>query len=301
MLKLQGKVLDRQIEAEVVDREDIDRRGYLTVTEEVPRWFGRGTKTKTRKVHVGYLKRPARDDEEVMRTFEHTCSLVHFILARGRRGHLHYTCQFDGFPAANFQVGELMIRFDAARLESNGGMPLADIVFFGKGTRRGPLEYRDSRTVVLTFKDADQVKKFFTPLGRRMPEDIKIDETTYSRQDDGTYQSQNGSILPYLVILWMLLPSAGRAEMVSQNPGVQELLRDCGVVAGDAEGQASADAPTIEIDGNEVDFADTKSEPLEAVGDAGAGVGNDDGVQIGGDNNSAVTFDAPSMSSTGTD
>jgi hypothetical protein len=116
-------------------------------------------------------------------------------------------------------------------LKYNDGMPIAEVWFDGTGKRRGPLHDYDTSRIVCTFADREQMDQYLDVTNRRMPKSITHQGVKYSGMTNGAYQSDDGSMLPGLLVMYFMLSSDEQQAFAAQNPEVQSLLGDTSSVA----------------------------------------------------------------------
>lgn len=262
-----GSNLANQLSADVASDYGEDGSGYKTVT--VQRLLG-GAKQK--KQYVGYVNRPATDDDSVKRQFHHRCGLLKIVMAPQRNGPM-FVAFLDGHVTSNFVSSEMEFRFAPDVLKENDGKPIAEVWFSGTGKRHGPLHNYGTSRIICTFADKEQMDQCLDLTNRRMPKSITHQGVTYDATSGGQYQSGDGSILPYLVVMYFLLPSNEQQAFVTQNPEVRSLLgdtlQDVSTVAGaaDADNQTPADGADYGDQGDQPGGGDTGD------GDGGGGGG----------------------------
>lgn len=197
-----------------------DGKGYKTVT--VRGIFG-GKKQK--KEFVGKVSRPATDDDSVVREFWHRCGLLKIVMTPHRDGPM-FVAFLDGHVASNFVSDKMEFHFAPDDLKDNEGKPIAEVWFYGRGRRHGPLyDYSTSR-IICTFADKEQMDQYLDLTNRRMPKSITHRGVTYSLTSSGAYQSSDGNILPDLLLMYFLLSANEQHAFVAQNPEVQSMLGD---------------------------------------------------------------------------
>ncbi|MFA5997048.1 MAG: hypothetical protein WC791_01010 [Candidatus Paceibacterota bacterium] len=235
-----GSNLANQLTASVQTYGE-DGHGYKTVT--VPRVLLGGTKQK--KILVGFISRPAVDNECADRNFRHRCGLLKITMTPGGRNGPIFTVFLDGHVASNFVSHEIEFRFAPEELQENVGDPVAEVWFRGKGDRRGPLKEYSASRIVCTFADKEQMEKHLDVTSRQMPRSITSKGVVYHSTGSGHYQSNDGSMLPSLAVIYFLLSPSEQQAFAAQNPEVQSFVSDTSqeVSMGDGGtfGEASAD------------------------------------------------------------
>lgn len=212
-----------------------NRGDYNVTTEQYSGFFG-GTKTREKKEYVGTGWVLTNDDnEDAKRQYRHRCGLLKIVMTPHRNGPM-FVVFLDGHVMSNFVSGEMEFRFVPEDLKENDGKPIAEVWFHGKGKRHGPLhEYGTSR-IICTFADKEQMDQYLDLTNRRMPKSITHDGVTYSSTSGGQYQSSDGSILPYLLVMYFLLSPNEQQVFAAQNPEVQSMLGDTTQDASIADG-----------------------------------------------------------------
>lgn len=245
---------------------------------------------KQKKVRVGYIRRAATDDDEVMREFRHRCGLLKIVMAPHRDGPM-FVVFLDGHVTSNFVSEEMEFHFAPDELKDNDGEPIADVWFSGKGTRHGPLRGYGTSRIVCTFANKEQMDQYLDLTNRRMPKSITHQGVTYSATSSGQYQSSDGSILPYLLVMYYLLSSNEQQAFAVKNPEVQSLLGDTtqNVATADSSfdsvgSQTPADGANYGNDGDQSGVADFGGSDTDGgdTGGGGDGGGGDGGGSGGG-------------------
>ncbi len=253
-----GSNLANQLTAEQARDYGKDGKGHVVITT-VPRVLFPGTKQK--KTSYEWIERPATDEDVVRREFHHRCGLLKIVLVSSR-DRIQFTAFLDGHVTSNFVSSEIEFRFAANELEDNGGKPTAEVWFAGSGPRRGPLEYYGTSRLVCTFADQEQMNQYLDLTSRRALKSVTYKGTRYDVTPAGSYQSGDGSSLPLLVAMYLLLSPSEQRAFAAQNPEVQSLADD---TADDSQ-------DTEESSGNDADFeggADMGGGDVGGGGDTG--------------------------------
>lgn len=293
-----GSNFGHQLSAEDVVEYGEDGKGYKIVT--VQRLFG-GTKQKKKK--VGYLKRLATDNDVVKRKFRHRCGLLRIVMAQGRDTPI-FVAFLDGHVTSNFVSSEMEFHFAPDDLKDNDGKPIVEVWFEGKGKRRGPLDIYGTSRIVCTFADKEQMDQYLDLTNRRMPKSITHQGVTYDATNSGTYQSSDGNILPYLLVMYFLLSTNEQQAFAAQNPEVQSLLNDTSSqIAAGADGQGAQTAEGASFDKNasggtsSVDGATYDDDRNQSGGaDYSSSSSYDSGSSSSFDSGSSSSFDSGSSS-----
>lgn len=227
-----GSNLANQLSAKVWKNYGTDGYQY---TEVVYTTIFGNRKTKTKTAYIGHNLYEADDaDEEAKREFKHRCGLLKIVMMPGRNGPV-FAVFLDGHVVSNFDSGEMEYRFAPEELGENGGKPIAELMFSGKGKRFGPLRQYGTSHIICTFADQKQMNEYLDVTNRRMPKAIVYQGETYSSTSTGQYQSDSGSMLPLLMVMYFLLPNNEREAFAAQNPEIQ------GMLGSDASGREQTD------------------------------------------------------------
>ncbi len=248
-----------------------NRGDYNVTTEQYKGLFG-GNKTRTKTEYVGPGWTLTTDDnEEAKRQYQHRCGLLKIVMTPHRNGPM-FVVFLDGHVTSNFVSGEMEFRFAPGELTENSGNPIVEVWFHGRGKRHGPLDDYGTSRIVCTFADKEQMDQYLDLTNRRMPKSITHQGVTYSATSGGQYQSSDGSILPYLLVMYFLLSSNEQQAFAAQNPEVQSLLGDTTQDATVVDGVAHADNQQS-TDG--ADYGDQGDQPGDSGGDGGGGGDSD--------------------------
>lgn len=251
-----------------------NRGNYNVTTEQYSGFFG-GMKTREKEEYVGTGWVITTDDnEDAKRQYRHRCGLLKIVMTPHRNGPM-FVVFLDGHVTSNFVSGEMEFRFAPEDLKKNDGKPIAEVWFHGKGKRRGPLHDYGTSRIICTFVDKEQMDQYLDLTNRRMPKSITHDGVTYSPTSGGQYQSSDGSILPYLLVMYFLLSPSEQEAFAAQNPEVQSMLGDT------TQNASIADGPDGTVDQTPADGAD--------YGDGGDYSG---GADVGGSDTGGGDTDA---------
>lgn len=221
---------------------------YNVTTEQYTGFFG-GTKTRQKKEYVGTeLVVTTDDNEEATRQFKHRCGLLKIVMTPHRNGPM-FVAFLDGHVASNFVSSEMEFRFAPDDLKDNDSKPIAEVWWHGKGKRLGPFHDYGTSRIVCTFADKEQMDQYLDLTNRRMPKSITHQGVTYNSTSSGTYQSSDGSILPYLLVMYFLLSSNEQHAFAAQNPEVQSLLGDTTQNATIVDGPSDGGGNQTTVDG----------------------------------------------------
>ena len=145
--------------------------------------------------------------------------------------------------------------------------PIAEVWFHGEGKRWGPLRNYGTSRIVCTFADRKQMEEYIDLRTRQMPKSITYQGVAYKAVDGGQYQSGDGNILPYLLVMYFLLSPSEQEAFTNQNPEVQGLL-------GDAENFTATDGASEDFTGSEfVESGECSVDTGSSTGDGFGGMG----------------------------
>lgn len=227
-----GKNHANQTVVEIYGR---DGNGYnITETETttLPLGFGKPTTVES-KEFVGWIKvlpdAMWDDVKNAHRQFAHRCGVLRLVLMNGYKGEPQIVVFYDGHFTTSYDVDDVSFRFAPEDLGVNDGKPIADLVFSWTGSREMPLESGSEwvPATVITFRDQVQMNQYLDiATSRRLPRSLRYGGKDYESQGDGRYVSEDGSILPMLVLLYVLMPSEGRENLLADHPDLKDGVAD---------------------------------------------------------------------------
>lgn len=201
-----GRNLATQLSVEKVD----DPRNY-TVTK-VPWKFLFFSGERKEKNYLPMQEQIAE------RTYRFTCGLKKLTM-RNRSGESVFIIELDGHVTSTLDADSINFRFSKKEIKK-GGKPIVSIRFKGTGPRNGPLEAYEALSARITFRDHTQMDRYTDlPKGRKS---IWYRGKKYFASRGDQYRSDDGSILPYAVLLYCLMASDSRDSFASPGSGFSE-------------------------------------------------------------------------------
>lgn len=224
-----GSNLSEQVEALVY--KGLGNRGnYNFTTEKYKDFFGK-TKIRGREEFVGSGNVVTTDDNEIAkRQYRHRCGLLKITMTQLSKGTVMFTVFLDGHVVSDFPSNEIEFRLAPDDLKENANRPIAEIWFRGEGKRWGPLNLYVASRIICTFADKEQMEQYLDLTNRRVSKpgmhnkSIVYQGKIYNAISNSQYQSNDGSILPHLLMMYLLLSPSEQQTFAAQNPEVQDLL-----------------------------------------------------------------------------
>lgn len=250
---------------------------------------------KMKQKWIDGFNRLATDDDSAKRYFRHRCGLLKIVMTPGRNGPT-FVAFLDGHAPSNFDSHEIEFRFASEELADNEGKPVAEVWFSSTGKRWGPFSGYGTSRIVCTFANKEQTDQYLDVTNRRMPKSITHKGVTYGSTSSGQYQSSDGSILPYLLVMYFLLSSNEQQAFAAQNPEVQTMLPSDGEFGGaGASASFAAETPASEVAGQD-DQMPASGAVYDDGGDNSGGT-DSGGTDSGSSDSSGSSSDSGSSSS----
>lgn len=268
-----GSNIGNQLVAKPISDPGDNNSSYRV--QRVPGWFGRET---TRRVYVGNNKIPAADTDNTARCFRHRCGLLKVVLMPGPQGP-EFVAFLDGHVTSRFSPDEVSFHF--AELGPDGGKPVADVEFWVNGPRKGPFTNYATTRLMCMFVDQAQMDQYVDVSNRRMPKAITHKGVTYRSNGSGEYHSDDGSALPLMVAMYLMLGPNEQQAFAAQNPDVRAMVSggDGDFGGGGATGDFNSDAPASGSVPDGVSYGD---DAASQVGGGDGGISGGDGGSFGG-------------------
>ena len=249
---------------------------YNITTEEYKGFFGR-MKTRKKKEYVGIGWVSVSDDnEDAIRQYRHRCGLIKVIMTPHRNGPM-FVALLDGHVTSNFASNEIEFRFAPDGLAENDGKPIAEVWFQGEGERRGPLHNYGTSRIVCTFADEAQMDHYLDVTGRKVPKSVTHNGATYHATGTGDYRSDDGSVLPYLLLAYLLLSPSEQKAFAAENSEVRDMLGNASeVVQGDVAGESETNERSADASADLGGSDDASGSNSDDQGDSDTGDAGDD-------------------------
>lgn len=152
------------------------------------------------------------------RTYRFTCGLKKLTM-RNRSGESVFIAELDGHVTSTLDADSTEFRFSKKDVKK-GGKPTVSIRFKGTGLRNGPLKDYEALSARITFRDHAQMDRYtILPKGRKT---VWYRGKKYLTQSNGNYRSEDGSLLPYAVMLYCLMSSGGRESFAGSDSGFSQ-------------------------------------------------------------------------------
>jgi len=217
-----GSNVAHQISADDIPMYGEDGEGNKIVT--VSGWFGLEKKKRT---FVGHINRPATDNDQTKRQFQHRCGLLKITLNSldSWRDDPVFTTSLDGHIGSELWASEMEFHFAPDELEENCGNPIAEIWFSVFGKRLGPFRDYNASRIVCVFRDKEQMLEYLDLSNFPLNSTTVIHKNVeYKETSPGQYESSDGGILKCLLVPYLLLSPEGKLTFEAQDPGEDHLL-----------------------------------------------------------------------------
>lgn len=160
-----GSNFENQLEVDKINNPGDDGDGYVNVT--VRGFLGR---EKEVKKYVGNDMIQATDNDEAKRYYHHKCGLLKIIMMP-RQYNPSFIVFLDGHITSEFSSREMELRIKPGELTSNDDKPIAEIWFYGTGTRYGPLHRYETYRLICTFSSQEQLNAYLGSAGAAVIDD----------------------------------------------------------------------------------------------------------------------------------